>query len=407
MHTRASMKYLILIGDGMADRPLNELGGKTPLMVARTPNMDALAQQGEIGLVRTIPKGYPKGSEIANLSVFGYDPRQYYTGRGPLEAASIGVKLGPHDIAFRLNLVSLEAIGGSVIMEDYSAGHISTEEGGEIIRDLDRELGDSVFRFYPGISYRHLLVWKGKGEKIKTTPPHDITEQEIGDYLPKGEGAQDLIRLMTGTQIFLKSHPVNHKTHQEGKREANATWPWGQGKAPQMPSFTERFGLTGSVISAVDLIKGIGIYAGLEVITVPGATGYLDTNYQGKAEYALRSLEKGDFVYIHVEAPDEASHNGDLDAKIAAIEAFDEKVVGTIVRGMERGGDYKIMVLPDHPTPIELKTHTDDPVPFVIYDSHEKGASGKGGFDEQTAAKSGIMIEEGHKLIARFVRGGA
>jgi 2,3-bisphosphoglycerate-independent phosphoglycerate mutase len=401
------MKYLVLIGDGMADRPLVELGGKTPLMAARTPNIDALAQRGEVGLARTIPKGLPKGSEIANLSIFGYDPKRYYTGRGPLEAASIGVQLGPEDVAFRLNLVTLEAIGGSVIMEDYSAGHISTEEGKAIIQDLEKELGDSIFHFYPGVSYRHLLVWSGGGEKLETTPPHDITEQEIGAYLPKGEGAQELIKLMTDTQILLKAHPINHKRLQEGMREANATWPWGQGKAPQMPSFAERFGLIGGVISAVDLIKGIGIYAGLEVIAVPGATGYLDTDYLGKAEYGLRAMEKGDFVYIHVEAPDEASHNGDLEAKIAAIEAFDEKVVGTIAMGMEKRGDYRIMVMPDHPTPIELRTHTDDPVPFVIYDSTAKRPSGAGGFDEGEASKSGILIEEGHELMERFIRGRA
>jgi 2,3-bisphosphoglycerate-independent phosphoglycerate mutase len=399
------MKYLVLIGDGMADYPLEALGGKTPLMVARTPNMDALAQRGEVGLVRTIPHGLPKGSEIANLSIFGYDPKRYYTGRGPLEAASIGIKLGPEDVAFRLNLVTLEAIGGSVIMEDYSAGHISTEDGKTIIQDLEKELGDSVFHFYPGVSYRHLLVWRGKGEKIETTPPHDITERDIGAYLPKGEGAQELIKLMTDTQILLKAHPINHKRHQEGMREANATWPWGQGKAPQMPSFTERFGLRGGVISAVDLIKGIGICAGLEVIDVPGATGYLDTNYLGKAEYGLRAVEKDDFVYIHVEAPDEASHNGDLKTKMASIEVFDEKVVGTIVKGMENRGDHRIMVLPDHPTPIELRTHTNDPVPFVIYDSTEKRSSGAGGFDEGRAAQSGIVIEEGSLLMERFVRG--
>jgi 2,3-bisphosphoglycerate-independent phosphoglycerate mutase len=402
------MKYLVLIGDGMGDRPLKELGGKTPLMAARTPNMDALAQRGEVGLARTIPPGLPKGSEIANLSIFGYDPKRYYTGRGPLEAASIGIKLGPEDVAFRLNLVTFGVIGGAVIMEDYSAGHISTEEGKAIVQDLEKELGDSVFHFYPGVSYRHLLVWKGpveKVEKIETTPPHDITEQEIGTYLPRGEGAQDLIKLMTDTQILLKTHPVNHTRQQEGKREANATWPWGQGRAPQMPSFTERFGLKGGVISAVDLIKGIGICAGLEAIPVPGATGYLDTNYQGKAEYGLRAVEKDDFVYIHVEAPDEASHNGDLKAKIAAIEAFDEQVVGTIVKGMENRGDYRIMVLPDHPTPLELRTHTDDPVPFVIYDSSEKRLSGAAEFDEAEALKSGIVIDEGYELMERFVRG--
>ena len=394
----------------MADRPLDALGGKTPLMAARTPNMDALAQRGEVGLARTIPNGLPKGSEIANLSIFGYDPKRYYTGRGPLEAASIGVRLGPEDIAFRLNLVTLGIIGGAVIMEDYSAGHISTEEGGAIIQDLEKELGDSVFHFHPGVSYRHLLVWRSpveKIEKIETTPPHDITEQEIGVYLPRGEGAQELIKLMTDTQILLKTHPVNHTRQREGKREANATWPWGQGRAPQMPSFTERFGLKGGVISAVDLIKGIGICAGLEAIPVPGATGYLDTNYQGKAEYGLRVVEKDDFVYIHVEAPDEASHNGDLKAKIAAIEAFDEKVVGTIVKGMENRGDHRIMVLPDHPTPLELRTHTDDPVPFVIYDSTQKRSSGAAGFDEAEASKSGIAIDEGYELMERFVRGRA
>jgi len=398
------MKYLILIGDGMADRPVKELGGKTPLMAARTPNMDALAQQGEIGLARTIPKGLPKGSEIANLSIFGYNPKRYYTGRGPLEAASIGVKLNPEDCAFRLNLVTLEALKGSVIMEDYSAGHISTEEGSEIIRDLDKELGNSAFRFYPGVSYRHLLIWKGKGERIKTTPPHDITEQEIGSYLPAGDGSRKLIKLMTEAQILLHTHPINKKRREQGKREANATWPWGQGRAPKLPSFTERFGLTGSVISAVDLIKGIGIYAGLRVITVPGATGYLDTNYQGKAEYGLKALEKDDLVYLHVEAPDEASHNGDLAAKIAAIEAFDEKVVGTICKGMARRGDHRIMLLPDHPTPLALKTHTDDPVPFVIYDSTKKHLSGARGFDEQAAGESGIVINEGYKLMERFLK---
>lgn len=399
------MKYLILIGDGMADRPLKELGNKTPLMAARTPNMDALARHGELGLVRTIPQGLPKGSEIANLSIFGYDPKRYYTGRGPLEAASIGVKLGPEDCAFRLNLVTLEPARGSVIMEDYSAGHISTEEGSEIIRDLDKELGNSVFRFYPGVSYRHLLVWKGKGERIKTTPPHDITEQEIGSYLPAGDGSRELIKLMTEAQILLHTHPINMKRRAQGKREANATWPWGQGRAPKLPSFTERFGLTGSVISAVDLIKGIGIYAGLQVIAVPGATGYLDTNYQGKAEYGLKALDKDDFIYLHVEAPDEASHNGDLAAKIAAIEAFDEKVVGTICKGMEHKGDHRIMLLPDHPTPLALKTHTDDPVPFVIYDSTQKRPSGKGGFNEEAAAASGMMIDKGYELIERLVQG--
>jgi 2,3-bisphosphoglycerate-independent phosphoglycerate mutase len=292
-------------------------------------------------------------------------------------------------------------------MGDYSAGHITTEEGGALVRDLDKEFGNAVFRFYPGVSYRHLLVWKGKGEGIRTTPPHDITEQVIGTYLPAGDDAQELIRLMTDTQTFLHAHPINQRRREEGHREANSTWPWGQGKAPQMPTLMERFGLKGSVISAVDLIKGIGIYAGLTVISVPGATGYLDTNYQGKAEYALRALAKDDFVYLHVEAPDEASHNGDLEAKIAAIEAFDKLVVGTIVKGMAQHGGYRILVLPDHPTPLALKTHAADPVPFVLYDATAKRASRAAGFDEAAAAKSGIVVAEGHRLMERLIGGRA
>jgi 2,3-bisphosphoglycerate-independent phosphoglycerate mutase len=397
------MKYLVLIGDGMADYPMDKLGGKTPLMVAHTPHLDFMAQGGTIGLVRTIPKGYPKGSEIANLSIFGYDPKTYYTGRGPLEAASIGVRLGTNDVAFRCNLVTLEVIGGSVIMGDYSAGHISTEEGRKIIEDLDRELGNSSFRFYPGVSYRHLLIWRGGEEKITTTPPHDITEKDIGSHLPKGEGAWKLIQLITDAQMLLNSHPINQRRLREGKREVNSIWPWGQGKAPQMPSFLERFGVRGSVISAVDLIKGIGIYVGMEVIEVPGATGYLDTNYQGKAEYGISSLDKGDFVYIHVEAPDEASHNGDLEAKIEAIEAFDAKVVGKIVKEIEKWKNYRIMVLPDHPTPLLLRTHADDPVPFVIFSSKRNTTSMAKAFDESEAQKSGIFIDNGHELMEQFL----
>lgn len=398
------MKYLILVGDGMADYAVDELGGKTPLMAAHTPNMDSLAREGEIGLARTIPEGHPKGSEIANLSIFGYDPKRYYTGRGPLEAASIGVGLDPNDVAFRCNLVTLEVIGGTVMMGDYSAGHISTEEGNEIIQDLDRELSDSAFRFYPGVSYRHLLVWRGAGEKVLTTPPHDITDREIGSYLPTGEGAGELTRLMTEAQVLLKTHRINQRRLQTGKDEANSIWPWGQGKAPQMPTLTQRFGVEGSVISAVDLIKGIGLYAGLKVVTVPGATGYLDTDYQGKADYGLRALEHDDVVYIHVEAPDEASHNGDLEAKIEAIEAFDKKVVGTIGEGVQRWKDYRIMLLPDHPTLLQLRTHAADPVPFVIYDSKEKSTSRARGFDEEEAAKNGVFVEHGHTLIERLFR---
>lgn len=400
----SAVKYLILIGDGMADRPLKGLGGKTPLMVARTPNMDRLADEGELGLVRTIPPGFPKGSEIANLAILGYDPARYYTGRGPLEAASIGVRLAEDDCAFRLNLVTLEAVGGDVIMQDYSAGHISTEEGRVIIEDLDRELGNSIFRFYPGVSYRHLLVWKGDGADLETTPPHDITAQSIGHYLPRGKGAARLIKLMTEAQLILHEHPVNQARRKEGKPAANATWPWGQGRAPQMPTLHTRFGITGSVISAVDLIKGIGIYAGLRVIEVPGATGYLDTNYKGKGQYALAALQEDDLVYVHVEAPDEASHSGDVAAKIAAIEAFDELVLGTILSEIKE--EHRILLLPDHPTPIEIMTHSAEPVPYVIYDSTARYPGGGRSFSEEAAAATGLMVEQGHLLIERLFKGG-
>jgi 2,3-bisphosphoglycerate-independent phosphoglycerate mutase len=399
------MKYIVLLGDGMADYPVDELGGQTPLMAAHTPHMDWLAQRGRCGLVRSVPAGFPPGSEIANLSILGYDPARYYTGRGPLEAPSVGVDLEPEDVAFRCNLVTLEALGGHVIMKDYSAGHITTNEASVLMKALDEHLGNSVFRFYPGVSYRHLLVWKGGRDDTRTTPPHDIIERDIGNHLPAGDGAYELLQLITDAQIFLKTHPVNEKRRRNSSPEANSIWPWGQGRAPRMPTFGEKFGLTGSVISAVDLIKGIGMYAGLEIVDVPGATGYLDTNYRGKAQHGVEALTRGDFVYIHVEAPDEAGHSGDVQAKIQAIEAFDEYVVGTVREGIKGLQEYRLMVLPDHPTPIALRTHVNDPVPFAIYSPREEVAPTASSFDEHEMMKSGILIEEGHTLIERFIRG--
>ena len=396
------LKYIVLVPDGAADRPLKALEGKTPLEVAHTPHLDSLAQRGELGRVRTIPPGFPPGSDVANLSVFGYDPRLYYTGRGPLEAASIGVELDPEDVAFRCNLVTLQVLGTEVIMEDYSAGHIPTEESSGIIRDLDRELGRDGFRFFPGVSYRHLLVWKGGRDGVRTTPPHDIVEQPISSYLPQGEGASELLRLITSSQILLKDHPVNLRRAEEGKRPANSIWPWGQGRRPSMPPFREKYGLSGKVIAAVDLIKGIGVYAGMEVVEVPGATGWLDTDYRGKAEAGLKALEDADFLYLHVEAPDEASHMGDVEEKIRAIERFDQEVVGTILEGLT--GDFRIMVLPDHPTPISVRTHVDEPVPFLLYDSRREVPSPFDGFSEKEASK-GVFIEEGHLLMDRFIGG--
>jgi 2,3-bisphosphoglycerate-independent phosphoglycerate mutase len=407
-------KYVIIVGDGMADYPVNALGGKTPLMVARTPYLDWMAKQGEVGMVKTVPDGFSPGSEIANLSIFGYDPNRYYTGRGPLEAASMGITLGADDLAFRCNLVTLQARERGLVMEDFSAGHITDKEATQIIVDLNKELGSDEIQFYPGVSYRHLMVWKDGAarfaglQSLELTPPHDITDREVSPYLPqtsglKGEVEEKIVALMAGSQRFLKGHPANLAREAKGLRPANSIWLWGQGRSPRMVTLKERFGIEGYVISAVNLLKGIGILAGLEVLEVPGATGYFDTNYEGKAHYALKGLREKDFVYVHVEAPDEAGHMGDLRLKIEAIEAFDEKIVGGILRGMKEFECYKILVLPDHPTPISLKTHAGDPVPYVIY-SDGNGLKGHGeAFDEIAAGKSAIFIERGFELIERLL----
>jgi 2,3-bisphosphoglycerate-independent phosphoglycerate mutase len=404
-----SRKYMILIGDGMADYPMEELKGKTPLQAARTPHMDKLAQQGSLGLVCTMPPGFSPGSDVANLSIFGYDPQLYFTPRAPLEAAAMGVKLNPDDVAFRCNLITLSSRGKEALMEDFSAGHISTEEAREVIADLGKSLGNSTFHFYPGVSYRHLLVWRngGKSAALKTTPPHDITGREISPYIPAGEGEGEILRLMKAAEEILRDHPVNRARRQAGQKPASAIWLWGQGRAPNLLPLTKRFGLTGSVISAVDLIKGIGFYAGLEIIDVPGATGYLDTNYAGKAEYALREISRKNFVYVHVEAPDEASHNGNLKEKIQAIEDFDRQIVAPIVRGLRDFDDFRILVLPDHPTPISLKTHSSDPVPFVLLKSEDlhQGSKADRGFDEMAAQKTGLFVEKGHELMEKFIKG--
>jgi 2,3-bisphosphoglycerate-independent phosphoglycerate mutase len=402
------MKYVIIVGDGMADYPVESLGGKTPLMVARTPHMDWMANQGEIGLVRTIPDGFNPGSEIANLSIFGYDPVRYYTGRGPLEAASLRVNLAAVDIAFRCNLVTLKFRGSEIVMEDFSAGHITDGEAGKIIADLNKKMGTNEIQFYAGVSYRHLMVLKNGAarfsslEKLKLTPPHDIIGKEISLFLPQTE--EPVLTLMNESQRVLKNHPVNQARETKGLLPANSIWLWGQGHSPQMVTLKQRFGMDGYVISAVHLIKGIGMLAGLEVLEVPGVTGYFDTNYDGKAQYALRGLREKDFVYIHVEAPDEAGHMGDLQLKIDAIEAFDEKIVGAILEGMKEFKRYKILVLPDHPTPLSVRTHTADPVPYVIC-SNEKSAIPAHGktFDEASAGRSGICIEKGFELIERFL----
>ena len=403
------MKYVIIVGDGMADYPVRSLGGKTPLMVARTPHMDFMAGQGEIGLVRTVPDGFNPGSEIANLSIFGYDPIRYYTGRGPLEAASLGVQLSDNDIAFRCNLVTLKFQGDKIVMEDFSAGHINNDEAREVILDLNKEMGTKEIHFFSGVSYRHLMVLKNGAakflnlENLKLTPPHDIIGKEITAFLP--QRCDPILALMTKSQSLLKNHPVNIARKGKGLLPANSIWLWGQGRSPRMITFKERFGMDGFVISAVHLIKGIGILAGLEVLEVPGITGYFDTNYDGKAQYALKGLREKDFVYVHVEAPDEAGHMGDLQLKIDAIEAFDQKVVGAILKGIKDFDRYKILILPDHPTPLSVRTHTADPVPYLIYSNEAGDKTGHGEtFDEVSAGLSGISFEKGFELIERFLK---
>lgn len=398
------MKYIVLLGDGMSDKKLDELGGKTPLQAARTPNMDYMARRGKLGLAKTVPDGYSPGSDVANLSVFGYDPRTCYTGRSPLEAASIGVELGPKDVAFRVNLVNLHPHGGKLYMQDYSAGHISAEEGRDLVEALQNELGNGEIQFYPGVGYRHLMVWRGGEDRMTVTPPHDITGQEIAEYLPKGEGAERLIYLMNASQMIFYNHPQYKKRMAADKLPANSVWFWGQGKAPRMESYRERFGLTGAVISAVDLIRGIGVYAGLEIIKVEGATGYVNTNYRGKAEAALAALERVDYVYLHVEAPDEASHSGNLEEKITAIENFDQLVVGPVLEGIKKLGDYRILCMPDHPTPVKLMTHTAAPVPFIIYGGETDENRSLAGYDEDSAKSAGLRVEEGFRLMDMLMK---
>ncbi|HAK89106.1 MAG: cofactor-independent phosphoglycerate mutase [Nitrospirae bacterium GWC2_46_6] len=402
------MKYIVIIGDGMADRPLDELGGLTPLQKASAPNMDELARNGIIGSVRTIPEGFHPGSDVANLSILGYDPARYYTGRAPLEAASIGVKLDETDVAYRCNLVTLKFDKNKThaIMDDYSSGHITTEEAIELIKSVKAGLENDEIVFYPGVSYRHLMVWKNGSVEVECAPPHDILDKDIADYLPVGERDGVLRELMRKSVDILEGHPVNKERLKNGKKSANSIWLWGQGKKPRIPAYQEKYGLKGALISAVDLTKGLGINAGFEILKVPGVTGWLDTNYSGKAEYALNALENADFVYIHVESPDEAGHSGNYESKIKAIEDFDSLVVGPVMKGLkERFKDYRVLLMPDHATPIKVRTHTDEPVPFVIYDSRSEKNNKGATYDESITERNDIVvINEGHKLMDYFIR---
>ncbi|MDD5505528.1 MAG: cofactor-independent phosphoglycerate mutase [Candidatus Omnitrophica bacterium] len=398
-------KYIVLVGDGMADYPIAELGMRTPLEAARTPNMDFIAKNGLLGQAKTIPEKMTPASDVANLSILGYDPRKYYSGRGPLEAANLGVELEDDDVAFRCNLIT----AGSDTLIDYSAGHINSKEAEKLIKLLDQRLGTNKIRFFPGVGYRHLLLVKRgselKLENLKCKAPHDIAGQNINKNLPKGENADVIIKLMNDSREILAGHEINQVRLDLKENPANMIWLWGQGKKPSMPKFADKFGLSGSVISAVDLIKGLGRILGLSVINVPGATGYYDTDYEAKARAGIKSLDKNDFVFVHVEAPDEAGHNGDLREKLTAIERFDQLVVGSFLDYCKDKGDFRIMVLPDHATPVSLKTHASDLIPFAIY--------GKGitkriflNYSEKEAQKSELYFNNGYQLMEYFISGG-
>ena len=394
------MKYIVILCDGMADEPLEELDGRTPLEAARTVNMDRLAADSEIGMVRTVPEGMAPGSDTANLSVIGYDPRKYYSGRSPLEALSIGAEMGEKDVSFRCNLVTLseeeDRYEDRVIL-DHSSGEIPTEEAAALVEALREGLGREGYTFYVGTSYRHLLIQKD-GKVTDLTPPHDILTKRIGEYLPEDPVLREM---MVRSYEILKDHPVNVKRRAEGKNPANSAWFWGAGTRPALPSFEEKTGVKGAMISAVDLLKGIAAGSGMHNIIVEGANGGLHTNYAGKARAAVKTLtEDGyDFVYVHIEAPDEMGHQGSAEDKIKAIEYIDDQVIGPVadaLRGSEV--DFRMLILPDHPTPVRVRTHTSDPVPYLLYDS-TKAQEGCSVYSEKTGRESGKMLEEGYRLI--------
>ena len=404
------MKYILLIGDGMGDVPVPALNNQTPLEAAATPTMDRLAKEAEMLLVRTVPEGYPPGSDVANLSLMGYEPELYYTGRAPLEAASLGVELASDEIAFRCNLVHVERTDdGRLIMIDYSSGHITTEESSQLITALQAECGTEQITLYPGISYRHLLVFRGElPAGFTTVPPHDYSDQEVSEFYREYAKVPPLHSIMEKAQGILANHPVNVQRQRQGKRTANAIWLWGEGKRPAMQTLEQRFGIRGGLISAVDLLKELGVLGGLQVIDVPGATGYLDTNYRGKAQAAIDVLAKDDFVLVHVEAPDETGHQGLAREKVQAVADFDAKIVTPIVEAMEQKGDaFRVAVTMDHYTPIHRRTHEDWPVPMFIYDSRGVARTSGHTYTEANVLaaveENGLKLESGAKFFRRFV----
>lgn len=391
------MKYVFLVPDGAADDPLPELDGKTPLEVARTPNLDSLAAKGKVGSVLTVPEGMYPGSDVANMSLLGYEPSKYYTGRGPLEAAALEVPMADRDALFRASLVTTD---GETLL-DYSSGHVSTEEARELIALVSDKLGSRLFAFFPGVSYRHILRVTDSSVNLQTTPPHDIQGKPLTPYLPVGDMENELRRLVYDSLDLLDNHPVNRRRRDDGKPVANTIWPWGQGRPTTLPDFFGERGKQGAMITAVDLLRGLARCARLRIVNVPGATGYIDTNYRGKAEYGLNALFAGgaDFLYLHVESPDESGHEGNIEHKIRSIEDIDRYVVGTLLEGFaERKQPFRLLVAPDHATPIALRTHREGPVPFLYYDSTRE-ESGRLPYDERALHETRLIVEQGHRLI--------
>ena len=401
------MKYFVMLCDGMADEPVEALGGVTPMEMAEKPCMNNLAAKGEVGMVKTVAEGLKPGSDVANLSVLGYEPAKYYSGRSPLEAASIGIDLKDTDVTLRCNLVTLsdeEDYENKTIL-DYCADDISTEDAKVLVEYIQENLGNEIFKFYPGVSYRHCLVWSnGNPNPGELTPPHDITGRVITEYIPKGEYTTELYELMKKSYELLKNHPLNLKRIENGKRPANSIWLWGEGTKPLLDDFSDKFGKKGSMISAVDLLKGIAICAGMNSVDVDGATGYIDTDFDGKCKAAIEEFKNGaDFVYVHVEAPDECGHRGETKNKVKSIELIDKHILGPVTEFLRGYDDFAVLVCPDHPTPLSIRTHSSNPVPYLIYNSKNEIDSKVENFCEKEAEKTGNFIEKGFTMMNYFL----
>ena len=402
------MKYLVILTDGAADRPSDELGGKTALQVADMPFTNSLAAKGEVGTVKTVPDGMSPGSDVANLSVMGYDPAIYHTGRSPLEAASMGIEMSPTDVAFRCNIITLEGEGEyeDLIIKDHSSGDITNEEAAILINAVNEVFGNETVQFYPGVSYRHAMIVKEGSTDYDLTPPHDVLTQPVAPNLPKGEGVDFITDMMKKSYDILKDHPVNKSRIERGLNPANSTWIWGQGKKPSLTSFYDKFHVSGAVISAVDLIKGIGVCSGLESVDVEGATGTIHTNFDGKAQATIDAFKKGsEFVYVHLEAPDECSHQGSMSEKIESLELIDQKITKPIVEYLQSTGEsFRVLILPDHPTPVAIRTHSGEAVPYVIYDSRTDSGQTDNTYSEVSGAASGNYFTDGYKLTEHFFK---